>query len=204
MAKRLVLAVVVILLLGIVSIEAVAAGPEGTITIRLAAEGVPVSGGTVALYRVGKLKADGSGFLPWGAFENCGIAFEEIRLAKLAEPLAEYVEAENLAGTVQALDKEGRVVFTNLEQGLYLMVQEEAAEGYRKFSPFLISVPTSINGELIYKVDASPKVQISKLEPDLPQTGQLNWPVPVLSGLGLCFMGLGLALRGKKKDSGGS
>lgn len=37
--------------------------------------------------------------------------------------------------------------------------------------------------------------------PKLPQTGQLNWPIPVLAGAGLCLILLGWALRcGKRKD----
>lgn len=37
--------------------------------------------------------------------------------------------------------------------------------------------------------------------PVLPQTGQLNWPIPVLVVLGLCLFSIGWVLRtGKKKD----
>ena len=36
----------------------------------------------------------------------------------------------------------------------------------------------------------------------LPQTGQLNWPVPVLVVLGLALFSLGWGLRfGRRKDS---
>lgn len=39
------------------------------------------------------------------------------------------------------------------------------------------------------------------LEPTLPQTGQLNWPVPVLAALGLCLFSAGWILRyGRRKD----
>ena len=34
----------------------------------------------------------------------------------------------------------------------------------------------------------------------LPQTGQLNWPVPVLAGLGTLFLAAGVILLTKKKE----
>lgn len=38
-------------------------------------------------------------------------------------------------------------------------------------------------------------------DPTLPDTGQLNWPIPVLVVLGLILFSLGWVLRfGKKKD----
>ena len=36
--------------------------------------------------------------------------------------------------------------------------------------------------------------------PKLIQTGQLNWPVPVLAGLGTLFLAAGVILLTKKKE----
>lgn len=38
-------------------------------------------------------------------------------------------------------------------------------------------------------------------DPSLPQTGQLNWPVPALTVLGLCLMLLGFYLRSSKEKT---
>lgn len=107
------------------------------------------------------------------------------------------------------------VSFTNLELGLYLLVQDVAAEGCIKMEPFLVSVPMEENGGYLYDVDASPKVELAKLpvEPSkpeqpelpggskLPQTGQLNWPIPLLVMSGLCLLSAGWLLRfGKRKS----
>ena len=81
--------------------------------------------------------------------------------------------------------------------------------------PFLVSVPMEENGSYIYDVDASPKVELAKLpvEPSkpeqpelpggskLPQTGQLNWLIPLLVVSGLCLLSAGwLLLFGKRKS----
>ncbi|MCD8017514.1 MAG: hypothetical protein LUE97_06945 [Oscillospiraceae bacterium] len=38
-------------------------------------------------------------------------------------------------------------------------------------------------------------------EPDIPQTGQLNWPVPLLAVCGLLLFALGWVLKCGKKES---
>lgn len=109
------------------------------------------------------------------------------------------------------MDKDGEIAFTGLDLGLYLLVQHKAAKGYETAAPFLVSVPMEEDGVLRYDVDASPKVELEKEpeptsttppappDPRLPYTGQLNWPVPVLTVLGLGLLALGLALRRKSR-----
>ena len=106
----------------------------------------------------------------------------------------------------------GTVVFLNLQPGLYLVTQETEAAGYSKISPFLVSVPYLEEGTYVYDVTARSKTaleqEISKSadlwedkDDKLPQTGQLNWPVPLLAVSGLAVFVLGWYLRfGRKKD----
>ena len=63
--------------------------------------------------------------------------------------------------------------------------------------PFLISIPVTINGEVIWEVEAQPKMQPL---PDkfLPQTGQLHWPIPVLGGVGIILTCAGYLMIRKK------
>ena len=97
------------------------------------------------------------------------------------------------------------------------MVQTKAANGYEAVKPFLVSVPMNENGTYAYDVDATPKMSTltetepthstpttptTSVEPTLPQTGQLSWPVPVLAMFGLLLFSIGWAPRfGKGKKT---
>lgn len=117
-----------------------------------------------------------------------------------ARALAEYVKQSNLPGQTQTIGESGIVLFDGLQRGVYLVVQKECATGYEAILPFLVRIPMEIDGQLLYHVQAYPKVaETSKPDaPQLPQTGQLRWPVPVLAVLGMGLFGLGLRNRKKR------
>lgn len=125
-------------------------------------------------------------------------------------------------------------------------MQNQAADGYLKAAPFLVSVPMLEDGVYIYEVIANTKVELEKIPetppqteppqteppeteppaseppesrppesetteteipknpvtPQLPQTGQLNWPIPIMVVIGLIlFMSGWLLYRGGKKGN---
>lgn len=109
-------------------------------------------------------------------------------------------------------DSYGVVKFDGLKQGLYLVCESKSPEGHAPISPFLITIPQRLNGELIYDVDAAPKTDTSDPEPTpppdnppddptdpkLPQTGQLWWPVFAMAGLGIGLCAFGIVLKRRK------
>ena len=191
-----------------------AAAPDvsraGSISITMTYRGQAVPGGSLTLYRVGELQLKGQryDFLPTGDFAASGIMLENINDSALALSLSEFAKSGNLAGIKQDIDAEGRIAFRDLALGLYLLVQEDAAEGYAKVAPFLVSIPIVENGAYLYDVDGSPKLSLEQLPteppappPSLPQTGQTQGPIPVLtvSGLLLITLGAYLCSSGRKK-----
>ena len=113
----------------------------------------------------------------------------------------------------QAVASDGTVVFSNVEIGLYLMVQSEPAEGYHAFDPFLVGMPLTEDGAYVYEIDASPKLELEKApvppeEPekpqkpsDLPETGENFGPMIAVFGAGLVACAIGLGLRARKRDA---
>ena len=185
---------------------------QGSINISMHCGDTAVPGGTLTIYRVGDIHEDDGNysFVPSASFTGCVSSFEDIQSPALAQKLAGYAKENKIPSRSQEIDQRGKITF-NVEPGLYLLVQEKAAEGYLPASPFLVSVPMNENGSYVYDVDASPKVELEEAPlptptptpkpPTLAQTGQLNWPVPVLAILGLCLFSLGWLMRFGKKNS---
>lgn len=204
----------------------------GSVSITVMDNNRAVSGGSLTLYRVGTITEDGSGYMLTDDFSSSKESLTNPSSAALAKRLAQYAQKQKLSGTTQNINSNGQVTFSDLELGLYLLVQDKAASGYQQMAPFLVTVPMLENGGYVYDVDASPKTEVQKTpstpsnptpsnptrtpttptnpttstkQPGsykLPNTGQLNWPIPVLvvSGLGLFSIGWMLCY-GKKGTS---
>lgn len=203
--KRKVFAVLcAVLMLCVLTVSVFADTLTGSVSVTMSYRGEVVSGGTMTIYRVAKAGAEAYEYT--GDFEGCGISLDDITSAKTAQELSDYAVAMGIDGTVGAIDENGCLCFEDLEYGLYLMVQEEAAEGYTPVTPFLVTVNAA-------EVDATPKLSVqpetppttepstqppeSTTPPDekLPQTGQMNWPVPVLAVAGLLLFMFGWYLN---------
>ncbi len=179
-----------------------------------------VSGGTLTIYQVGEIvENDGNySFRPTGDFAACGESFESLDAAsEIAERLKTYAVVSEITGlSTEEIGEDGTVTFDTLPVGLYLIVQHQAAPGYAALPPFLVSLPYMENGKYEYDLSAFPKPGLEKEPeptdpppttppgPNLPQTGQLNWPVPVLavSGMALFTLGWMLFANRRKKHEG--
>lgn len=181
-------------------------------------DGENISGGTLTAVRVGEIAQTDGNYVFVRVKDGEPIVFEQS--AASAEALRKFVE-ENQAGydfdsyTVSV--EEGKAKFSDLPTGLYLIMQDKAAEGYSALNAFLVSVPYLNDGVYEYTVTAAaksslaPELETEPTEPtdstqptqpdepsdDLPQTGQLNWPVPLMAVAGLLLMTLGWMLRRK-------
>lgn len=100
--------------------------------------------------------------------------------------------------------KEGTATFSNLDPGLYLISQKTASTGYYPLNSFLVSIPYWDGTQYQYDVDATVKTELGEKAPKptekpdstsssgkLPQTGQLIWPIPILTLAGMFLFTLG-------------
>lgn len=177
--------------------------------------GENISGGTLTAVKVGYVdEEDGNYFF---SQEMTGVRLDDVTSSNAPAVQKEFYD-NNRNGydfyTQTKTVKNGKATFSGLSTGLYLIIQETAADGYSKLNPFLVSVPYMENGEYQYHVKASIKLELEREpeptdpppttpdDPKLPQTGQLNWPVPLLvvSGLVLFTAGWGLRFGRKKKQ----
>lgn len=224
MKRRTISLLCVVLVFLLLSVSVFAVEPvdmerKGSVSIAMRYQGENVPGGTLSAYRVAEITLTNGdyGFAFTSDFSPCGLSLEDISSAHLAEELASFAESHSIAATEREIDENGKVCFEDLELGLYLFVQKTPADGYCAVSPFLVSVPGRDGEEYVYDVDGSPKLSLepaptesteappstlpSATEPNLPQTGQTNWPVPVLavSGVLLVMLGWYMNRSGKKE-----
>ena len=186
---------------------------NGTITFQIMWEGEPVEGGTLQMYRVGRIvEEDGNyAFALVEELAGSGLSLENPDDPALASSLSELPELAQLQAVTAPVEA-GEVVFEDVAPGLYLVVQPEACTGFAQISPFLISMPRFENGVYVMDVVARPKVPLEPTPPTtpttptppppgLPQTGQLNWPVPLMAAVGLGLFAIGWVLCfGRKRD----
>ncbi len=187
----------------------------GSITVQMTYRGETVPGGSVTLYRLAGLD-DAYQYISEPEFAGCSVDLNGTLTASAAKTLADYAKRNHISGQTKSLGADGTAVFSPLETGLYLLVQQEAGSGYLPINPFFADVPQQIGKELIYDVDASPKCAPESTKPtkpaepaepskphtpNIPQTGQLNWPVPVMAALGLSLFAAGWFLRfGRRRN----
>ena len=200
------------------AIEVPELGRKASVSVEMSYMGEPISGGSLTAYLVAEVKVENGAdhsFSYSEAYAECEVDISDLSRGALASELAEYTDKKDIAGIKLMINSEGKVKFEELELGLYLFVQEEAAEGYSAVSPFIASVPAKDGDSYVYDVDATPKISTKpeKIEtapppettfpetttpsdtPEkLPQTGQTKWPVPILIVGGAMFLVLGIYL----------
>ena len=186
---------------------------KGSLSITFAVDGEPISGGNkVGLYKVADVVADnGYKFVYRDAFAKAGEVPQDLDAvnASLAGKLNEIAQDNRieLYTASKELDRNGKVTFTNLEPGLYMVVHTYKTEitltdkttVTYTINPFLVSIPQNNDGTLTYDVMTKPKVAPAKKTtpppkkpPLIPQTGQLWWPVMALGGAGIAFLVFGM------------
>lgn len=198
---------------------------KGTITIQWKYKERVVPDGALRAYRVGDIDLNGTTgdytFQPVTGLTGVTLAKDDLT-AETAKKLAGKVSGAGITGKEPASSDEGVIKFTELELGLYLIVQTRSIHGYETITPFLVSVPMwedgtegQDDGRYKYEIEVVEKFEMKRVfyyapqpTPDgdgttggadttgkLPQTGQLNWPVPVLLLLGGACIVTGVGLR---------
>lgn len=129
-----------------------------------------------------------------------------------ARTLLQYVQKQGIKGKTETTDDKGSALFDGLLEGMYLVYCEDE----ELFDPFLVSVPTVINGEKIHQIKAEPKSEEpdptappapgkpdkpKDPDPNIPQTGENIWPKCLLLAFGVILMTAGSVelVRGRKE-----
>lgn len=216
MKNRILSFLLVLVLLSALAVNASAAHPvpdlsqNGSLTFQMELDGVALDNGSLNLYKVGEITDDDGNYF-FQLIDGREILLSEEIDQILAEEMLTLAKASALT-KLSAPIEGGKAAFTDLPVGLYVVWQDtsDATEGLFPIQPFLISVPRFQNGIYASDVMAKPKNAPETIPPEttvppkpdetLPQTGQLNWPVPVMAMAGAVLFILGWLLftRGKR------
>jgi len=163
-----------------------AAENSGSIRINLDTGDMPVINGAVTLYQVGIETEEGYQIAE--GFGGGIVRQDEMASGKLAQWLAESADSN---GVSLLLDADGTAVYSELEQGLYILVQTERIDGYYPIYPVLLTIPSGEEWNLEICREPVPVVT------EIPQTGQSL--IPYFGILGMILSAAGLLLCVKKE-----
>ena len=194
---------------------------DSSITVILKNDDKAVENVEFKIYYVAAI-TDSSDYMLVEDFKNSGINLNEYNQKNsydYADKFKSYAENNNISPVYErSTDINGQAVFTNIKNGVYLVIGEDFSNG--KVNPFLIELPSrDENGKLIYNVTAMPKSEIINPEDKtehhttaevettstdkekdnnkekLPRTGQLWWPVFPMLAVGLLLIIFGVVCR---------
>jgi LPXTG-motif cell wall-anchored protein len=165
--------------------EAKAAEQYGSIRLKLDAGDLAVTNGAVTLHQVGYRVEDG--YRIADSFGGGMIRLQDADSNNLAQWLAESADEP---GMTMLLDADGNAIFSDLEEGLYILVQTERMDGFYPIRPMLLSVPQQ--DQWHQEVYRQPVPVVT----EIPKTGQS--PAPFLGILGMLLSSAGLLVCSKK------
>ena len=73
------------------------------------------------------------------------------------------IQNKKLNVTTKITDSNGKVLFDNLNLGVYYIKQTNKIKNFSQIDPILIMLPKEINNSFEYNIDASPKIEILDL-----------------------------------------
>lgn len=184
---------------------------EGSVTLELKYDDEPLIGGKFSCTKVADVVEEDGNYYFKTLVESEIYREGMPTLAHVQELVKNNPEAFN-SGKITCSNETGTVTFEGCLPGLYLITQDTKIKGYGLMNAFLVSVPYMDDGVYVYDITAHTKSALEQdeivTEPEedkddqLPQTGQLNWPVPVLAACGLAVFAFGWYLRfGRKKET---
>lgn len=184
---------------------------DGRVSLNLRTQtGEAVSGIQISIYQVGTAAFEGYN-LVYTLAETLaegkdipinGLTADQNRSS--AAKLWKQIQAlgqDSLPVWTEKTDKEGKIQLEQMPMGIYLAVQTAENNTYADITPFLFYLPESGEDGWAYDIALTPKVEKHPEQkpstpdgsngPYLPQTGMLQWPVPLLAGSGVLLFAVG-------------
>lgn len=138
----------------------------------------PYPGISMKLYQIGTASENNGNvsFTLDSRFAGSGITMDSLttadKWAAAAQTLAGFAGSSGINAIEGTSDAQGQILFNNLEQGVYLLVQNSGQDRLI-ISPSLLTVPLQENGQWIYDVKTYPKFIPDNIKEDISVTKRL-------------------------------
>lgn len=170
MRKGAYLLTIIMLLIGISPVLAdtnnniVDFSKKGTITITLSdgSDTDKVEGANIKIYKLAEAYSKNSN-LAFSYHEDLKDCKDNIEKNDLNEEVLECIHNSSVVTKEGTTDSFGYISFNDLDLGLYLIEQTNKVSGYSKIDSFVVYIPQFEENSWVYKVDATPKVDIIRL-----------------------------------------
>ena len=137
----------------------------GSVTVEFQHKGYPIKDAQFRIYLIATETANG--YALTGDFTNYSVSLDNLNsdaLNGLATALAAYVARDSVNPTAQGkTNSQGDISFSDLEEGLYLIIGDPVTEGSIIYTPqsFIVAIPyVDANGKKVYDVVSEPKQDI--------------------------------------------
>ena len=124
-----------------------------------------INGAMLGVYKVADAKLDNANLVYETSEEvkSCKIDFSKIDDRTITEGMVDCIKNTDTFSTSETTNEKGKVSFTDLDLGLYMVVQINKVKGYSNIDAFLVMIPQVINNKWVYDIDCEPKTDILKL-----------------------------------------
>lgn len=134
-----------------------------SLTITDSDTGNPAENVTFRLYFVATAYEKGTGVVYnyVKPYDECNMELGNLQDSYLPIHLSAFSDERSLPYTEKSSDKNGNIVFDNLESGAYLVVFVSVSENDFTISPFVVGVPLydKENDCWVYDINATPKIE---------------------------------------------
>lgn len=150
---------------------------KARLSIMLEDLGTPIENVKFQIYKVGEWDYQSGSWKLLDSLQHTGIVLNNLTYASdwidAALTLTKQPELETLVSVNGQTDTSGVLTFSDLDWGMYLVVQETESE-YGTISPLLIPLPYIEDGVQKGEVTISPKAELPK--EDKPESGEEKLP----------------------------
>ncbi len=137
----------------------------GSFSATFNAGAAPLRSAEITLYRVADVEFNQEQALYHytDAYAACGVDLDTLGHTDAAAQMLQFISDKGLTGMTGTTDDQGRVAFSQVPFGLYLVAQTNEVPYFSKSAPFFSCIPYLDGGQICYDVDATPKVSVEIL-----------------------------------------